>query len=45
MNYRKAFAVAILSEVWAGAILPPSFIAEAEKIKAEMEADGTWASA
>lgn len=45
MNGRKAYAVAILAEVWAGAKLPPAFIEHAERIRAEMISDGTWASA
>lgn len=42
---KKAFAVAVLAEVWAGAELPPSLIAYAEAIRSEMQANGTWMSA
>ena len=45
IDRRKAFAVCVFSEVWAGAKLPPAMIERAQEIKAEMEADGTWASA
>ena len=42
LGRRKAFAVAVLAEVWAGAELPESMIKHAEEIRAEMQADGTW---
>jgi hypothetical protein len=41
----KAYAVAILSAVWAGAKLPKEFIRHANRIKRQMEKDGTWARA
>lgn len=45
LGRRKAYAVAILAEAWAGAKLPPEFIAHAHQIKDKMIKDGTWASA
>ena len=45
MDHRKAFAIAVLAEVWAGAELPPSLIDEADRIRSSMIAEGTWATA
>ncbi len=41
----KAYAVAVLAEVWAGAKLPPSMIRHAKQIRNRMVKEGTWASA
>jgi len=45
VDRRKAFAVAVLSEVWAGAELPSSMIEHAEQIRSSMIKEGIWASA
>ena len=45
LDRRKAYAVAVLAEVWAGAELPPEMIREAKLIRRQMKKDGTWASA
>lgn len=42
MDARKAFAVAVLAEVWAGANLPEDLIAIAEAIRSEMKSAGLW---
>ncbi len=42
---RKAFAVAVLAELWADAELPDAMIRHAEQIREEMIKDGTWSSA
>jgi hypothetical protein len=41
----KAYAVAVLAEVWAGALLPPYMIADANRIRRRMLTQGTWISA
>lgn len=45
MDVRKAFAVAVLAEVWSGANLPPELILIAESIRSEMLSAGTWGPA
>lgn len=42
INALKQFAVAILSETWAGADLPPEMISLAHAIRARMQAEGIW---
>lgn len=39
---KKAYAVAVLAEVWAGAQLPPSMIKQAQDTRDEMLRRGTW---
>lgn len=45
VNAQKAFAVGILSRVWAGSNMPPAMIRKANKIRALMIKAGNWASA
>ena len=45
IDRRKAYAVAILAEVWAGAELPPQMLKDAKRIRREMKKAGTWKSA
>ena len=42
---RKNFAVAVLAQVWAGAVLPPELIQQAMSIESEMRQAGSWARA
>jgi hypothetical protein len=45
VDRRKAFAVAVLSESWAGAEFPPELILEAKRIRTRMLEEGTWLNA
>lgn len=45
LGRKKAYAVAVLAEVWAGAQLPPPMIEQAEATRKKMIREGTWASA
>lgn len=45
INRRKAFAVAVLAEVWAGAVLPKMMIRHALAIRSDMIRKGLWMQA
>lgn len=41
----KAFAVAVLSEVWSGVELPEAMVRHAKALRAKMIAEGVWEAA
>lgn len=45
VDRRKAFAARILADAWAGVPMPPSLLLEAKRLRTQMLAEGTWASA
>lgn len=45
VDARKAFAVRILADHWAGVEMPPELLLEAKRIRTQMLEEKTWLSA